>query len=125
MEAIFNGTITNDKFCVSIVRPMTGSGRRSPFFAMMATVERVCVGLGLDRLREQARGVGLHLLAPRYEPLRLWLLRCFCHRTGYLRRVKVPLYRLRSALSRLWQRYPPCFAALGKPRHARCLVSLT
>ena len=25
--------------------------------------------------------------------------------------VKVPLYRLRSALSRLWQHYPPCFAA--------------
>jgi len=68
----------------------------------------------------------LYLLAPRYEPLRLWLLRTFCHRTGWhLRRVKVPLYRLRSALSRLWQRYPPCFAALGKPRHAFCLVSIT
>ena len=25
----------------------------------------------------------LHLLAPCYEPLRLWLLRCFCHRTGW------------------------------------------
>src|SRR5216684_3147781 len=57
----------------------------------------------------------LHLLGPRYGPLRLWLLRHFCHRTGWhLRRVTVPLYRLRSALSRLWQRYPPCFAALGR-----------
>src|SRR5438128_5647632 len=40
----------------------------------------------------------LHLLEPRYEPLRRWLLRHFCHRTGWhLRRVRAPLYRLRSA----------------------------
>ena len=25
----------------------------------------------------------LQLLAPCYEPLRLWLLRTFCHRTGW------------------------------------------
>src|SRR2546425_6829699 len=68
----------------------------------------------------------LHLLGPLYEPLRLWLLRTFCHRTGWhLRWVKVPLYRLRSALSRLWQRYPPCFAALGKPRRVLYLVTIT
>jgi len=68
----------------------------------------------------------LHLLAPRYEPLRRWLLRTFCHRTGWhLRRVKAPLYRLRSALSRLWQRYPPCFAALGRPRRTHTLVTST
>ena len=41
----------------------------------------------------------LHLLEPLYEPLRRWLLRHFCHRTGWhLRRVRAPLYRLRSAL---------------------------
>jgi len=68
----------------------------------------------------------LHLLEPRYEPLRRWLLRHFCHRTGWhLRRVRAPLYRLRSALSRLWQRYPPCFAALGRPRRTQALVTFT
>jgi hypothetical protein len=65
----------------------------------------------------------LHLLAPRYEPLRLWLLRYFCHRTGWhLRRITAPLYRLRSALSRLWQRYPPSFAALGRARRGEGLL---
>ena len=41
------------------------------------------------------------------------------------RRVRAPLYRLRSALSRLWQRYPPCFAALGRPRRTQALVTFT
>jgi hypothetical protein len=37
-----------------------------------------------------------------------WLLRRWCHRTGKWRlKVKTPLYRLRSALSRLWLAYPP------------------
>ncbi len=68
----------------------------------------------------------LHLLGPRYGPLRLWLLRHFCHRTGWhLRRVTVPLYRLRSALSRLWQRYPPCFAALGRHHPSKGVVMIT
>ena len=68
----------------------------------------------------------LHLLEPLYEPLRHWLLRHFCHRTGWhLRRVRAPLYRLRSALSRLWQRYPPCFAALGRPHRRQALVTIT
>jgi hypothetical protein len=68
----------------------------------------------------------LHLLAPPYEPLRCWLLRHFCHRTGWhLRQVRAPLYRLRSALSRLWQRYPPCFAALGSPPRTQALVTFT
>jgi hypothetical protein len=68
----------------------------------------------------------LHLLAPHYEPLRCWLLRHFCHRTGWhLRQVRAPLYRSRSALSRLWQRYPPCFAALGRPRREPIRVTLT
>lgn len=26
---------------------------------------------------------------------------------------------------RLWQRYPPCFAALGRPRRTQALVTLT
>jgi hypothetical protein len=68
----------------------------------------------------------LQRLSPRYELLRLWLLRRFCHRTGWhLRWVKLPLYRLRAALSRLWQRYPPCFATLGRPRRVEGLVALT
>jgi hypothetical protein len=68
----------------------------------------------------------LHLLAPLYEPLRRWLLRHFCHRTGWhLRR-----YALRSTVcavrrDRLWQRYPPCFAALGRPRRTQALVTIT
>jgi hypothetical protein len=34
----------------------------------------------------------LHLLEPPYEPLRCWLLRHFCHRTGWhLRHVRAPL----------------------------------
>jgi len=68
----------------------------------------------------------VQLLAARYEPLRLWLLRRYCQRTGWhLRRVTVPLYRLRAALSRLWQRYPPRFAALGRPRRMQALVTIT
>lgn len=42
------------------------------------------------------------------------LMRLFCHRTGKkLKQTKVPLYRLRSALSRLWLFYPPNFAQGG------------
>lgn len=45
----------------------------------------------------------LHLLAPTFDSLCQWLLRAFCHRTGnHLRAVKLPLYRLRAALSHLW-----------------------
>ena len=56
----------------------------------------------------------LSLLSPCYDLLRLWLLRCYCHRTGWhLREVKTPLYRLRSALSRLWQQHPN-FALLAR-----------
>lgn len=53
--------------------------------------------------------------------LRLWLLRSYCHRTGqHCRDAKMPLTRLRCALSRLWQDHPPNFAALGatpRPMH--------
>jgi hypothetical protein len=30
-----------------------------------------------------------------------------------------------AGLSRLWQRYPPCFAALGRPRRGQGLLALT
>lgn len=57
----------------------------------------------------------LSLLAPCYDFLRRWLLRHYCHRTGWqCRQAKAPLYRLRNALSRLWQKYPPNFALLGQ-----------
>ena len=50
----------------------------------------------------------LSLLASEWEELRNWRLRAWCHRTGKRSRaVAAPLYRLRSALSRLWQAYLP------------------
>lgn len=50
----------------------------------------------------------LSLLDVVFSPLRDWLLRFFCHRTGKRHRsVAIPLYRLRSALSRLWLAQPP------------------
>jgi hypothetical protein len=49
----------------------------------------------------------LSLLDEKLELLRRWLLRHFCHRTGKRgREAPTPLYRLRSALSRLWLAYP-------------------
>jgi hypothetical protein len=50
----------------------------------------------------------LSLLTPAHLTLRNWLLRYWCHRTGKRSRaVSTPLYRLRSALSRLWLAYLP------------------
>ena len=50
----------------------------------------------------------LSLLDPFFEPLCSWLLRFFCHRTGKRHQdISMPLYRLRSALSRLWLAQPP------------------
>lgn len=52
----------------------------------------------------------LSLLGPPWETFRLWLLAHWCHRTGkWSREVSAPLYRLRSALARLWLDYPPPF----------------
>ena len=48
----------------------------------------------------------LGLLLPECKTLRERLLPLFCHRTGKRsREISAPLYRLRSALSRLWLLY--------------------
>jgi hypothetical protein len=45
-----------------------------------------------------------------------WLLRNWCHRTGgHLAKVKLPLYRLRQAVSRLWQAHRPLWPSLQSP----------
>jgi hypothetical protein len=50
----------------------------------------------------------LSLLAAALSELRGWLLRAWCHRTGKRsREASAPLYRIRSAVSRLWQAYLP------------------
>lgn len=49
----------------------------------------------------------LSLLAPHLAALQAWLFRHFAHRTGQRHlHVKMPLSRLRSALSRLWLDFP-------------------
>lgn len=49
----------------------------------------------------------LSLLDPLLHALAHWLLRFWCHRTGKRsRETPAPLYRLRSALSRLWLAFP-------------------
>ena len=61
----------------------------------------------------------LTLMSEEQRPLRTWLLDHFCHRRGTkARTAHLPLYRLRLALSRLWQRSPPCFALLAMRRLA-------
>ncbi len=43
-----------------------------------------------------------------FKDLVTWMLQHWCHRTGqWSLKVKAPLYRLRTALSRLWLAYPP------------------
>jgi len=45
----------------------------------------------------------LHLCDEKYKPLRNWLLKHYCHRRGKKHdKTKVPFYRMRWALSRLW-----------------------
>jgi len=57
----------------------------------------------------------LSLLNDRYELLRKWLLRYFCHRTGKRgQETPAPLYRLRSALSRLWLVFPSAPVTYGR-----------
>jgi hypothetical protein len=49
----------------------------------------------------------LSLFAATLEDLRNWRLHHWCHRTGKRSRdIPAPLYRVRSALSRLWHAYP-------------------
>lgn len=56
----------------------------------------------------------LSLLDPTCTALTSWLLRHFCHRTGKRSQVTLtPLYRLRSALSRLWLAFQPPFQNSG------------
>jgi hypothetical protein len=59
----------------------------------------------------------LALLHPALAPLRTWLLRHWCHRTGrHCREATAPLYRLRAALARLWLAVPRAPAApCGQP----------
>lgn len=53
----------------------------------------------------------LHLLTAPFTLLRRWLFRWACHRTGRrLRTTRMPLARLRLALSRLWRTHPPRFS---------------
>ena len=53
-----------------------------------------------------AYGFLLSLLAPALYALQEWILRWGCHRTGqHQATAQVPLYRLRTALSRLWLAY--------------------
>ncbi len=50
----------------------------------------------------------LSLLRDDHQPIRQWLLRYWCHRTGKRsRETSTPLYRLRAALSRLWLAHLP------------------
>ncbi|HYP39049.1 MAG TPA: transposase [Chloroflexia bacterium] len=50
----------------------------------------------------------LSLLDASHQPLKQWLLRFWCHRNGKRNRdASVPLYRLRSAISRLWLDFRP------------------
>ncbi len=61
----------------------------------------------------------LTLLEPFYEPLRRWVLRRYCHRTGrHCRQAHAPFARLRMALSRLWQDFPPRWERLSGRRRA-------
>src|SRR5258708_7145648 len=56
----------------------------------------------------------LTLPSPCYERLRRWLLRRYCHRPGWhCRHAHAPFARLRMALSRLWQPFPPRWEQLS------------
>ena len=53
----------------------------------------------------------LSLLTAGLDDLLAWLLRYWCHRTGKRHRdVSMPLYRLRSAISRFWLHHPFVFS---------------
>jgi hypothetical protein len=61
----------------------------------------------------------LHLLEPLYAELVIYVLRLKCHRTGKkCREALVPLYRLRWAISRLWDDDHPILGRLFPPNVA-------
>lgn|SRR5436190_9159527 len=69
----------------------------------------------------------LHLLNPSYKSLVQAILLFKCHRTGKrCREVIAPLYRLRWAISRLWDDYHPALGSLFPPNleTIRALASL-
>lgn len=58
----------------------------------------------------------LSLAAPALLELRQWLLRHWCHRTGrHVQEARNPLYRIRSAISRLWLAHSPPPVVLQNP----------
>jgi hypothetical protein len=66
----------------------------------------------------------LTLLSPCYEPVRRWLLRRYCHRTGrHCRQAHAPFARLRLALSRLWQDFAPRWQDLAGRRRALVVIT--
>lgn len=68
-------------------------------------------------------GFLLSLLDPLHHELLEALLRLKCHRTGKrCREVQTPLYRLRWALSRLWDDYRPRFTCFIPPSLDPCSV---
>src|SRR5579883_58042 len=69
----------------------------------------------------------LFLLEPVYHELVNTILRLKCHRTGKWRQtVQAPLYRVRWAISRLWENIPPILGCLFPPhlQTIRAFVSL-
>lgn len=69
----------------------------------------------------------LHLLHPRYHHLVQTVLRFYCHRTGKrCREALSPLYRVRWAISRLWNEVHPVLGCLFPPNvpTIRALASL-
>jgi hypothetical protein len=66
----------------------------------------------------------LHLLNPIYKTLVASVLRLKCHRTGKrCRAITSPLYRLRWAISRLWDDYHPALGSLF-PSHLETIRAL-
>ncbi len=58
----------------------------------------------------------LRLLTPSFEEVRQWLLAVWCHRTGQRSRTTAtPLYRLRLALSNLWDAFRPLSLPILNP----------
>ena len=58
----------------------------------------------------------IHLLGPRYSMFIQSLLRFKCHRTGKIyQKAVIPLYRLRWAISRLWNDYRPVLGCVFPP----------